>query len=378
MSGVCVAGCGAVSPAGWGLAALRQAVARGEPLATKEFPRPGTSHQLRARAVPPLSSRSAALAHPRLRRVSPITQFAVAAALEAMAQSRDETLGPPGSNPADRKADQRLGVIFCALVGCVNYSRRFYDEALKEPATASPLVFPETVLNAPASHLAAVLGSSAINYTMAGDPATFLQGLALAGQWLGSERVDSCLVVGAEELDWLTLDAVQLFDRKVVVSEGAGALYLKREPGPGMGVELEAVTEAHLFLKGQSRAQAAERARAELLEGNGEQDSRSSLGSTFGGGTDEVEGGKRAVLCDGVQGVPRLDRDEEAAWRDWTGGRISPKAVLGEGYMAAAAWQCVLASAEIASGRCNSAIVNVVGCNQQAIAARFVRTPATV
>ena len=70
------------------------------------------------------------------------------------------------------------------MSGSVNYSRRFYDETLKDPATASPLVFPETVFNAPASHLAALLGTTAINYTLVGDPGTFLQGIALAADWL--------------------------------------------------------------------------------------------------------------------------------------------------------------------------------------------------
>ena len=53
----------------------------------------------------------------------------------------------------------RLGIVACTMAGSVAYSRRFYEEVLREPATASPLVFPETVFNAPASHLAAYLGT---------------------------------------------------------------------------------------------------------------------------------------------------------------------------------------------------------------------------
>jgi 3-oxoacyl-(acyl-carrier-protein) synthase len=74
--------------------------------------------------------------------------------------------------------------VVCVFSGCVNYSSRFYSETLKDPATASPLVFPETVFNAPASHLSAFLGNSAINYTLVGDSGTFLIGLAMAAQWL--------------------------------------------------------------------------------------------------------------------------------------------------------------------------------------------------
>ena len=70
------------------------------------------------------------------------------------------------------------------MSGCVNYSRRFYDEVLQDPATASPLIFPETVFNAPASHLAGYFASTAMDYTLVGDPCSFLQGTALAADWL--------------------------------------------------------------------------------------------------------------------------------------------------------------------------------------------------
>src|SRR2546430_7162551 len=184
---------GAVSPAGWGALPLREALAKGEPLPVKELARPGWARSLRVRPVPPPSPRPNFLAHARLRRTSPITQYAVAAALEALGD--DVARVSSGS--------LRLGIVFCVMAGCVNYSRRFYDETLKDPATASPLVFPETVFNAPASHLGALLGTTAINYTLVGDPSIFLQGLALAADWLEAGRVDGCLIIGAVEVEWL-------------------------------------------------------------------------------------------------------------------------------------------------------------------------------
>jgi 3-oxoacyl-(acyl-carrier-protein) synthase len=306
----------------------------------KELTRPGWTQPLRVRAVPVPPQRPSFLTHARLRRTSSIAQQSVGAALEA--------LGEDASKVAN--GSLRLGVVLCVMSGCVNYSRRFYDEVLKDPGTASPLVFPETVFNAPASHLAALLGTTAINYTLVGDPAAFLQGLALAADWVLSERVEGCLVVGAEEMDWLTTDAFRLFARKVVLSDGAGALYLRRQPDPEAVVELRAVTQTHLFSKKQTRAQAARRAQAELGPG----------GSDF-------------LLCDGLQGLPHLDRAEQSAWADWTGARLSPKTVLGEGLMAAAAWQCVAAVDALRQGLYSAANVSLVGCNQQAVAAQFVR-----
>src|SRR5207237_6501166 len=107
-----------------------------------------------------------------------------------------EALGEDASRVSEGRL--RVGIVLCVMAGCVSYSRRFYKETLDDPATASPLVFPETVFNAPASHIAALLGTTAITYTLVGDPGTFLHGLALAADWLLSQRVDGCLVVGTE------------------------------------------------------------------------------------------------------------------------------------------------------------------------------------
>lgn len=318
---------------------MLDAVRAAEPLPIKEVPRPGTDEVLRVRQVPPPTPRPAWLTHARLRRTSPITQYIVASALEAVG----EDAGPVKSGAL------KLGIIVTVMSGCVNYSRRFYDEALRDPATASPLVFPETVFNAPASHIAALLGTHAINYTLVGDPGTFLQGLALAADWLLRGEVDGCVVVGAEEIDWLTSHAFRLFHRRIVLSDGAGAVYLKRtSPNTATPVRLGAISDSHLFTPLQSRAAAVQRVR-EQLNPNGE-----------------------AWLIDGVQNLPRYDTAEIAAWQNWNGQRVSPKKVLGEGLMAAAAWQCLLGIAAIHNGA-PTALISVAGTNQQAIGAAFTR-----
>jgi 3-oxoacyl-(acyl-carrier-protein) synthase len=338
---VFVCGSGAVSPAGWGVASLTRALSQSEPLPIKELLRPGLARPLRVRQVAPPLARPAFMTHVRLRRASAIAQHAVAVALEALGEDAARF----------NNNSSALGIVLCVMSGCVNYSRRFYDEALKDPATASPLVFPETVLNAPASHLGALLGTTAINYTLVGDPGTFLQGIALAADWLLSERVEGCVVIGAEEMDWLTADAFRLFDRAVIVADGAGALYLRREPRRNTTVQLAAITNPHLFSEKQTRAQAASAMRHELGEIKSDE-----------------------LLCDGLQGLPRTDAAEKRAWQDWGGPRVSPKIFLGEGLMAAAAWQCVAAIDALNQNRYSGAVVSVVGCNQQAIAARFTKT----
>ena len=130
------------------------------------------------------------------------------------------------ANPAAKNF--RLGIVVCLQSGCVQYSCRFYDETLKNPATASPLVFPETVYAAPTSHVAALLGNVVLAYSLVGDPSSFLQGVVLAAQWLAENRVDACLVIGAEETNWILADAMYLLNRPAIVAAGAGALCLER------------------------------------------------------------------------------------------------------------------------------------------------------
>ena len=349
-----VIGLGAVSPAGWGVKPMREAIEGSKVLPTADVSRPGWKRPMRVRNVPSPTARN--LNHPRLRRASPITRFAVGAALEAMGVAEAEAVSNRDT----------LGIVLCVMTGCVNYSRRFYDEVLREPSTASPLVFPETVFNAPSSHLAAVLGAGGMNYTLVGDPSAFLVGLSVAADWLVSKRVDSCLVIGAEEMDWIVADSFRLFRRSIVLAEGAGAVYLRRAAGPQAGpvnprgistaaheqnrVELHCVTDPHLFLSTQSRHRAARKMRAEL-----------------------PDGAARHLLCDGIQDLRAFDAAEEAVWCTWQGSRISLKRLLGEGLTAAAAWQCVAAIDALKRGVFTGASVSVVGCNEQAMGAHFVR-----
>jgi hypothetical protein len=132
------------------------------------------------------------------------------------------------------------------------------------------------------------------------------------------------------------------------LGDGAGAVYLRREQ-PGSAVRLEAVTDSHPFFDGETRAAAAVEMRKQLPAEAGD------------------------LLCDGRQNLSRIDAAETDAWRDWRGATLSPKVVLGEGSMAASAWQSVAAVDALRQNRYAAANVSVVGCNQQCIGARFVK-----
>ena len=335
MSRIFVHGTGAVSPAGWGVDALYDAVTTGAAAPVTSLGRPGHSRSCSVLRVPVPMERPAFLQHPRLRRTSPITHFALSAAIEAIGS--DAT--------AIRSGELKLGVVFCAFTGSVNYSSRFYSEVLHSPGCASPMFFTETVFNAPASHLATYFGTQAVTYTTVGDQGEFLKALAIAGDWLMAGRVQACLVVASEEADWLTADALRILDPGVPISEGAGAVYLR---SGASGVELVAVTEPELYLQVRGKAQAARRMESAL------------------GWTECPDD----LLCDSFR-VEARDAALMGAWPNWRGKRMSPRRWLGEGLAAGGAWQTVVAVESIRRGLARRAVVPIIGSNEQAVAAAF-------
>ena len=321
---------GAVSPGGWGVPAMRASLDCGSPLPVQFMPRPGWEKPLPIRAIPSPFEKPAFLAHARLRRASPMTHYAVGAALEALGSDADLV----------RSGKLRLGIIACTMNGGLCYSRRFYQEALQSPGMASPLLFPETVFNAPASHLSAFLGVSTVNYTIVGDAGVFLQGLAIAAQWLDDAVAEACLVIGAEEADWTAADALRLFDRHAVHAGGAGALYLTREASPETAIELTAITNSIPIGRETSAAAAGLQMRSQLPAGNA-----------------------RELLCS--------SENDDANWPNWPGARLAPKAILGEAFVASAAWQCVAACDALQRCQHEAANVIITSPGQPAIAARF-------
>ena len=348
MSSVLVQGAGAVSPAGWGRDALIRAVQRGVPLPADALTEPGFQRHPPSRRVPTPGAPPVFARHPRFRRASPITHFAMAACLEALG----------GTAATTAWAGRRMGIVVGVHTGSIQYSTRFFGEVLQDPATASPLLFPETVFNAPASHIAAFLGGHPLTCTLVGDETAFLQALAFGANWLRQDRVDLCLVIGAEEASLLVADALRHFTSTTIPAEGAGAVLLGKPSPATAGVELALVTAPRTYAGSTSRDAAALAMRRDLPpERPGE------------------------LLVDSRGGCPRRDRAETAAWAGWTGDRLSPRAILGQALCAASAWQLVIAWDWLNHGQAAAANVSLVGSNQQALATRLERvgtTPMTV
>lgn len=330
-AGLVISGIGAVSPAGWGVPALMAALEAGAPLQPSVIERPLEDGFVQTSVLKVPADAAAMPKFPRLRRTSPISKFAAAAVAEALGPERIA---------ASIAGELRIGVIFTLTNGCVNYSNRFFGEALANPSIASPILFPETVFNAPSSHLSAMIGGRAPNDTLVTDGAGFFSGMDLAAEWISRGDVDGCVVVASEEIDWLSAEALLLYSRHYLPSEGAAAVYLERGDGPVRILKLP----DPLPFSASGRPQAAVEIR-QILHSENETSS---------------------LLVDGTVGIPRIDRAEMDAWQDWPGARLSPRRILGESMGAATALQVAAAVASLHSSRWEQAVVTALGGNQQA------------
>jgi hypothetical protein len=246
-----VIGQGAVTPAGIGVEALRQnqptptyASALGSP----EQPWPVLRVDIKDPAFARWQRES------RLRRASPLTFFLVETAEQALT----------GVSLVDRA---ETGLIIAYSAGLLVYSRRFFEGIIKQgQKTASPALFPETVFNSPASHVASVLGLDGASYALVGDEAAWVAALKTAAIWLQQKRVRQVLVLGAEEFDPLVLDAYRsarwLRRRNsangFLTSEGAAGI-LVREAGPDDTCTLTAAHDGWIYRTKREAATAATR-----------------------------------------------------------------------------------------------------------------------
>jgi len=317
----------------------------------------------------PAEATAQAPAHPRLRRSSAISRFAVVAGLAALADAK-VTLDP--------EIAARTALIFAVSNGGVIYTKRFYHDIVESGAqAASPLLFPETVFNAPASHLAAILGITGASYTLVGDGAVGILAMKMAEDLMVNDALDYCLVVGAEEADWLLCDAYRKWrllrsappiepfqqpPRGMILSEGAGAILLERN-GP---IEIERIASGTNFRKQREVGACLEKVFAELCAEP----------------TDLVVASANGTFIDGAESAAVSAHCPNAKV-------YAIKGALGESVGASGLWQTICAvqslqtrripdksaEAEPISPRLRSAIVSTCGLNQQ-VAGLRLRLPS--
>ena len=334
-----IAGWGAVSPAGWTSSDLVNAVLDQRALPTSLELRHPDAPPIPCRRVPPLAPPPIWLRQPRLRRSSPITRFAVSAALEALQRPSQPDVSTTS-----------IGILFAVQNGSVNYSSRFFAEVLANPGLASPILFPETVFNAPSSHISSLLASPSLNNTLVSDAGGFLSALDMAAQWLDHGQVTDCLIISAEEYDWLSAESLALVPGPKIASEGAAALWLRRTEKPSPNdILLEQITEAATITNQQSRSTAIQKMHLELAAPN------------------------HATLISAESGHPTWDRPHAESFAAWVGPRFTLQPQFGHGFSILGGWQCVLACELLQRGVCHDAVVAADTGANQAQAAWFTR-----
>ena len=284
-------------------------------------------------------------AHPRLRRSSAISRFAVGAGLSALRNAGVDL----------QKNASRTALVFATSNGGVIYTKRFYHDIVTTGAqAASPLLFPETVFNAPASHLAAILGITGASYTLVGDAAVGILALQMANDLMCNEALDYCLVVAAEEVDWLLCDAYRKWRllrnkppiepfaasaRGMILSEGAGAVLLGRDGQ----ITLDRVASGKNFAT--------------------RKDAPSLLREIY-----SALNGKPEIIIASANGT-FIDRAEEKAISLELPHAIvyTPKPALGEGVSAGTMWQVIAAAQALLTGQ----LPSVPHCQPENIATDF-------
>jgi 3-oxoacyl-(acyl-carrier-protein) synthase len=316
-----IAGAGWVTPLGRGVDEVWNQLVRGDEASTQ--PISGEGDKIYSGFLVPTEALKNLPPHPRLRRVSAISRFAVAAGLDAIAQAK----------PLTPKIDmERVALVFAASNGGVVYTKRFYHGIVASGAqSASPLLFPETVFNAPASHLAAILGINGASYTMVGDGAVGILAIQMANDLLESKSIDFCLVVGAEEADWILCDAYQKWrlikaqppietfcdpPRGTILSEGAGALLLAREGR----VKVDSIGDGENFSNQRNAPEIVHRILHDLRDENA--CIVASANGTF------IDLAERAAI--------QKEMPQSMVY--------SPKPALGESVGASAIWQVIIAA----------------------------------
>lgn len=238
---------------------------------------------------------TAAIDASRRRRMPRLGQFCVVAAQQALGfdsstlaeSSSGSVLVPSPGSVIEHYGRERIGVVLGTGLGALESTLEFTVQYLKDGlGTASPALFPYTVMNAASALVAMELGLYGPNLTVNHRDLSFVEAVASACDLLSCGRLDAVLAGGADELDAWLLHAYACLGG--LSTNGAMLPYDRHRQGfcPGEGAVL-------LLLE---RAEAARVRKARVLAriaGIGRHgDTRPRLGWRI---ESEVDGAARAI-----------------------------------------------------------------------------------
>jgi 3-oxoacyl-[acyl-carrier-protein] synthase II len=237
---ICVTGIGVVSPIGIGKEEFLSSLKKGRSgiVEIKEFDtyfsrskKGGVIRSFHPKDFIPAS---------KIRRLDRASQFAIAASKMALADAQF---------PVTEENSSRVGVVlgsgFCGLSSSEEFHR---GQVLKGFLDLNPMLFPNTVPNAPSSYVSIELGIQGVNSTLVESFCTAEAAIVFACDQLRKRKADLILTGGADELsEYLFRGFSELhllatdpgygekscpYDKMrngLVLGEGAGLLVIERE-----------------------------------------------------------------------------------------------------------------------------------------------------
>ena len=201
---VVISGIGVVSPLGLGASAFWESLCSGR-TAIGEIRRfdPGSRPPRLAAEVPEFAAREF-LPPALVRRMDRLSQMICVAAALAAADARLARL--------DSRAGEDLAVVAGSALGNLTESAQFLDRVFtKGPSLANPMLFPNLVLNAPASQVSMALGWRGPNLTISAGEISGEAALEVGIDLVRRGRAKAVVVAAGEEISEVVFQSLKDF-----------------------------------------------------------------------------------------------------------------------------------------------------------------------
>ncbi len=152
----------------------------------------------------------------KFRRAAEISKYALAAIKLAILDANSSFEGK-----------ENTAIITAVTHGAMNYTQDYHESLITGGVEdISPILFSESVLNAPAGNASICYGVQGVVHTIVGGCTASLKAVMLASRILNEGAIEKAIVVSAEEVNELSFYCRGKFGESIM-SEGAGALLIE-------------------------------------------------------------------------------------------------------------------------------------------------------
>jgi 3-oxoacyl-[acyl-carrier-protein] synthase II len=124
---------------------------------------------------------------------------------------------------------ENLGIIASLTHGALNHTQPFHRSLIIEGVeSVSPILFCDSMLNAPAGNTSIGLSTHGPVHTLVGGRTVSTKAIMLAAQMIHAGTIDRSIIVSAEEYNELSFSCYSRLGFSTL-SEGAGALFIENE-----------------------------------------------------------------------------------------------------------------------------------------------------